>query len=243
MSTIWLIAQRELKAYLRSPLGYVVAAGVLPVDGIWFIAKALGEVGAKRLSAAVLEQFFYGASGVTMFACGLLAMRLIAYEEEHGSMVILRTAPVRDRDVVLGKFLSVLIVITAINAMTVYIPALIFTVGKVSVGHIAVGYAGVLLLGAAVTAIGLFASALSKKQVIAAILTLVLVGTMILLWLVARVADPPINDFLAAMALHHTRQRAFMTGVLQLENVVFYVGVTFFFLLAAIKTLEARRWR
>jgi ABC-2 type transport system permease protein len=243
MSNIWLIASRELKAYVRSPLGYVVAAGMLLADGIWFIAKALGPVGGKRLSAAVLEEFFHGTTGVTMFACIVLSMRLVAQEHEQGSLVLLRTAPLRDRDLVLGKFLSVLIVITVVLALTAYMPALIFVNGKVSVGHILVGYLGVLLLAAASIAIGLFASALAKRQVIAAIIAAVLMGTMLLLWMLARVTEPPVSEFIAGLALHHMRQRPFMTGLLRLENVVYYLAVSFFFLLAATKTLEARRWR
>jgi ABC-2 type transport system permease protein len=66
---------------------------------------------------------------------------------------------------------------------------------------------------------------------------------MLLLWLVGRVTDPPLNTFLAALALHNERQNAFMKGLLRFENVVYYVAVTYFFLLAAYKTLEARRWR
>ncbi|MBI4699865.1 MAG: hypothetical protein HY744_01640 [Deltaproteobacteria bacterium] len=154
-----------------------------------------------------------------------------------------RTSPVRDRELVLGKFLSVFTVIFAITLLSAYIPALIFVNGRVSVGHILVGYAGVLLLGAAAIAIGLFSSALAKSQVVAAIIGAALLATMVLLWLLASVTEAPIRDFLAGLALHHQRQRPFMLGVLRLENVVYYLVVTWFFLLAATKTLEARRWR
>jgi ABC-2 type transport system permease protein len=66
---------------------------------------------------------------------------------------------------------------------------------------------------------------------------------MLLLWMAAKVADPPVSSFVLALALHHERQRAFMNGVLRLDNVIYYMAVTYFFLLAAIKTMEARRWR
>lgn len=243
MSNVLWIARRELKAYLRSPLGYVVAAAVLLIDGIWFMAKALGPAGGKRLSAAVLGEFFHGVTGTTMIACIALSMRLIALEQEQGTLVLLRTSPIRDRDIVIGKFLSVLTMMTGITALTGYMPALIFVHGRVSIGHILVGYAGVLLLAAATTAIGLFGSALARSQVVAAIIGAALVGTMILLWLVARVSEPPIKEFVEGLALHHQHQRPFMNGLLRLDNVVYYGAVVFFFLLAATKTLEARRWR
>jgi ABC-2 type transport system permease protein len=92
-------------------------------------------------------------------------------------------------------------------------------------------------------AIGLFGSALARSQVLAAILGAGMLVTMLLLWIVGKVTDPPLNTFLAGLALHNERQNAFMKGLLSLDNVVYYVGVTYFFLLAATKTLEARRWR
>jgi ABC-2 type transport system permease protein len=243
MRNALLVAGRELGAYIRSPLGYIVVAATLLIDGILFYAMALGTSAGARLSADVLFQFFWGASGTTMIASIALSMRLLAGERETGTLVLLNTAPIRDVEIVAGKFLSALTVITIMTALSVYMPALIFVNGKVSVGHILVGYLGLILLGAASLSIGLFASALSRNQIIAVIVGAALLATMVLLWMVARVTDPPLNTFLSALAIHHERQRPFMTGVLKLENVVFYVAVAYFFLLATTKTLEARRWR
>lgn len=241
MRTALIIAGRELRAYVRSPLGFVIAAAMLLVEGLWFQTQALGT--GARLSSDVLAQFFYGTSGVTMFASIVLSMRLVAQEHERGSFVLLNTAPVRESEIVAGKFLAVFAVLAIITAASAYMPALIFVNGRVSIGHILVGYLGVLLLGASAVSIGLFASALARSQVIAAILGTVILGVLLLLWLVARVTDPPVNAVLSSMSLHHERFRAFMLGILRLENVLFYLGVSYFFLLAATKTLEARRWR
>jgi ABC-2 type transport system permease protein len=170
-------------------------------------------------------------------------MRLIAQEREKNTLVLLNTSPIREVEVVLGKFLALFALISAINVVSVYMPLLIFVNGKVSVGHILVGYAGVLLLGAAATAIGVFASALARTQVISVVVAGVILGLMILLWMVAKISDPPLNTFISGLALHHERYKGFMQGVLRLENVIYYIAVTYFFLLAATKTLEARRWR
>jgi len=170
-------------------------------------------------------------------------MRLLAFEREKGTLVLLTTAPVRDSEIVLGKFLALFTFLTALTLLTAYMPALIFVNGRVSVGHILVGYLGLILLASASIAIGVFASALARTQVIGAILGAALLASMILLWIVAKISDPPINTFAAGLALHHERQKGFMTGVLKLENVVFYVFVTYFFLLSAIKTLDALRWK
>lgn len=241
MNNALLIARREISTYLRSPLGYIIVAAVLLIDGIYFQSQGLGS--GKKLSAEVLYQFFMGASGTTMIASVAISMRLLAGERETGTLMLLNTAPVRDRDIVLGKFLSAFCVVLVMTAMTFYMPLLIFVNGRIALGHVAVGYAGILLLGAAALSVGLFASALARSQVIAVIVGAAMLGTLVLLWQLARVTDPPIKDYVAMLSLHHLRQRPFMTGVLKLENVVFYLAVTYFFLLSATKVLEARRWR
>jgi ABC-2 type transport system permease protein len=235
-----LIARREMFGYLRSPLGSAIIAAALLIEGLYFYNYALTR---RLLSAEVLREFFYVASGVTMIAAIVLSFRLLAEERQTGTMTLLNTSPLRDRDIVLGKYLSALVVLGVMTALTSYMPLLIFVNGKVSVGHILVGYVGVLLLGSASLAIGLFASSISRSQVVAAIIGAAMMGAMILLWMVARAVDPPLNEFLSSLALHHENFQPFMIGVLELERVVYYVAITFFFLLASVKTLEARRWR
>jgi ABC-2 type transport system permease protein len=240
MRNAFLIAQRELRSYLRSPLGWAAAAAILLADGVLFQWFAMS--GAK-LSAAVLADFFYYTSGVMMIASVPLSMRLIAHEREKGTFVLVNTAPIQDREIVLGKFLALMTFFVVVTLLTAYMPALIFVNGRVSIGQILVGYLGLILLASAAVSIGLFGSALARTQLIAAVVTALILGIMLVLWAGAKVADPPINNFLLSLALHHERQKSFMSGVLKLENVVYYVAVTYFFLLAATKTLEARRWR
>jgi ABC-2 type transport system permease protein len=241
MRPILLVAKRELLGYLRSPFGYIVLAAMLLIDGLLFYGFAL--TGGPRLSADVLRDFFFYSSGTTAVASVLLSMRLFAEERQTGTLVLLTTSPLREAEVVLGKFLAAFGFIGLMTSLTVYMPLLIFVHGKVSVGHILVGYLGLLMIGAATLAIGLFASALAPTQVLAAIVGAAILGALYLLWIVARVTDPPISSFLAAAALHNEQFRPFMTGIVDAGNVTYYVGVTATFLLAATKTLEARRWR
>lgn len=241
MNNALLIARRELSAYLSSFLGFVVLAAVLLVEGLYFNAVGIGT--SARLSADVLREFFYTISGGTMILAIVLAMRLLAGEREHGTLVLLNTAPVKDSEIVMGKFFAALGLVTLHLILTIHMPLLVAVNGKVTAGHILVGYAGVLLLGSAALAIGMFGSALAKNQIMAVVIGVVLLALFILWWMVARVADPPLSTFFSSLAIHHERQRPFMTGVLKLENVVYYADVAYFFLLAATKTLEARRWR
>jgi ABC-2 type transport system permease protein len=235
-----LIARREFYAYLRSPLGSAIVAAALLIDGLWFFFEGMSRT---LLSAEVLQQFFYGASGTTMIAAIVLSMRLLAEERQTGTFTLLNTSPVRDSEIVAGKFLSAFAVIVLMTALSIYMPLLILVNGKVSWGHVAVGYLGLLLLGATATSIGLFASALARSQVIAAVVGAALLGVLVLMWLVARAVEPPLNEFFAALAVHHENFRPFQQGILELRRVVYYLAVTYFFLLAATKTLEARRWR
>ena len=146
MNQALILARRELGAYLRSPLGAAIIAAVLLIDGILFYWQALTE---KLLSAEVLEQFFYNASGTTMIAGIVLSMRLLAEERQMGTFTLLNTAPLGDNEIVLGKYISAVLMLVVMTLLTAYMPLLIFVNGKVSVGHIVVGYLGLLLLGSA----------------------------------------------------------------------------------------------
>lgn len=240
MKQALLIARRELYAYVRSPLGAIIIAGALMLDAILLYWSGLS---ARLLSAEILQQFFYNTSGVTMAAALFLSMRLLAEERQTGTMTLLNTAPVRDAEIVAGKFLAGFGMIVVMTALTFYMPLLIYVKGKVSVGHILVGYVGLLFLGAAATAIALFASSLARSTVVAVIIGGALLAVIILQWAVARAVDPPLNKFLAALALHHENFRPFMQGILELSGIAYYVAITYFFLLCATKVLEARRWR
>ena len=241
MKSIGIIWRRDLAGYLRSPVGYVIATCILCIDGLLFNAFAMGT--EPRLSADVIHDFFFFSSGSTMVASVFLTMRTIAEERQLHTFVLLHTAPIREVEVVVGKFLSAFLFLAVLTLATVYMPLLVKVHGKVSWGHLAVGYTGLLLLGAACVAIGVFASSLAPNQVVAAAIAAAILVSMLLLWMVARVTDPPLKALVASLALHAVNFRGFMSGVLHLRHVLYYLGVTYFFLLAATKVLEARRWR
>jgi gliding motility-associated transport system permease protein len=236
-----IIFRRELGAYLRSPIGWVVAAVLLLVDGILFQSQALT---GTKLSADVLQRFFWSTSGVTMIAAIALSIRLIAEERQSNSMVLLNTSPVRDVEIVLGKFFAAFVFLAGMLLLSVYMPLLIKVHGKVTVSQIAVGYLGLFLLGSASLAIGLFASAVSRHQLVAAVVGAALMAIMVLLYPLAQRLDPPLQGVLGALDMWWEHfQHGFMIGVLNLKDVVFYVAMTYFFLLLAVKTLEAKRWQ
>jgi len=239
MKNIWLIARRELASYLKSPMGYVIVAIVLFVDGLLFNYHALG--GAPKLSAEVLQLFFAFATFMTMVSGVLLAMRLFAEEKQLGTLTLLLTAPIHEVEVVLGKFLSALIFFGLMTLLTLYMPALIFVNGKVSVGHIVGGYFGLILLGGLSLAVGMFASALSRTQIVAAVAGGALMTALYLCYLGADVAEPPVREILAFLSPQ--RHLHWQSGVLHSRDVFYFLSGTYLFLLLTTHVMQARRWR
>ncbi len=242
MRSALVIARRELTGYVSSSMGWIVAAAMLLVDGLLFYAMALGPAAGPRLSAIVLGRFFWVTSGLVPIAAVALSVRLLTEERQLETLVLLGTAPVRDREIVLGKFLAALAFLTVLTMLTIYMPLLVLVNGKISFGQVFVGYLGLLLLGAAVLAIGLFASSLTRHTLLAVVVGAAITGGMFLFYPLAAVLSPPLSDVLASLSLHGQRFLGFQMGVLHLRDVIYYVSVTFFFLLVATKILEAKRW-
>jgi len=241
MNATLLIAQRELGTYLRSMTGYVIAAILLLVDGLLFNALALG--GDDKLSATVLSNFFLYTSGLTMISSVFISMRLVAEERQTGTLVLLTSSPVRDSQIIIGKFLSGLAFLAMVLALTVFMPLLIRVNGKVSLGHLGAGYLGLLLLGSASMAIGTLGSTLGRTQVLAAIFSGCMVTGLVLCWMLVHVTERPLNDLFASLALHNKHFQPFQQGTIHLRDVVYYLMVTVVGLFATEKVMEARRWR
>lgn len=242
MRTARVIFRRELAAYLTSPMGYIVAAAVLLLGGLLFYAEALGPAAGERLSADVLSRFFFNTSGLVAIAAVALSIRLIAEERQAGTLVLLNTSPVRDWEIVLGKYLSAMAFLGGITLLTAYMPLLILVNGKISLGQVAVGYLGLFLIGSACLAIGVFATSLTRSQLLAAVVGAAVTATMFLFWPLSRVIEAPLSRVFAGLAIHARHFQGFQIGVLHLRDVVYYLAVTYFFLLLATKTMEAKRW-
>ncbi len=241
MRNIGLIVRRELSSYLKRPSGYFIAAAILLLHGLLFNAFAISD--EAQLSADVLRIFLYWGGIVTMLGGVLFSMRLLAEERWRGTDVLLFTSPIRESEIVVGKYLSAVSFLSLITLCSVYLPALIFINGRVSVGHIAAGYLGMLLLGATTVAVGTFASSLTKNPFLAVILSALFVGLMELCWPLGQVADPPLTDLLGYIALHTTHYAQFQRGLFRMSDLVFFGGVIYISLLAATKVLESQRWR
>ncbi len=237
-----IIYRRELGSYFRSPAGYIIAASMLLICGLLFQTQALGS--DAKLSADVLSEFFRFCSGCTIGAAIALSIRLIAEERQQHTIVLLNTSPVRDAEIIAGKFFAALTFLAFIVLASFYMPILIKVNGKISLGQVLVGYLGLILLGSSVLAIGMFASALSKHYLVSATVAILLVVAMLVLYPLGLELEDPLRSALQDLDLWHKHfGLGFMKGVLNLRDVVYYIAISYFFLLLATKTLEAKRWR
>jgi ABC-2 type transport system permease protein len=238
MRNVMALTQRELAASFLSPVAYVVALVFLVATGHLFLTGTLVEG-----SEASIRPLLNGMAWMLVFAIPLLTMRVLADEFSNGTIETLMTAPVTDVEVVVGKFLGVFVFYVALLAATLLHVALLLHYGASDVGVVVYGYIGMLLLGALYVAVGVFASALTRYQLVAAILAM---GVLSLLSLVvdafAAWRGGPWRTVLGYVNILH-QFGDFSKGMVDTKSIIFFISGTLFFLFLAVKVLESRRWR
>ncbi len=230
------IARRELAAFFGSPIAYMVGAAFLFLTGLFFFfTVALSRV-------ATLAQVLSVTGIILLFVAPVLTMRLLSEEARSGTLELLLTSPVRDWEVVIGKFLAAYVFFLAILAPTLYYLFLLTLYGNPDIPVTLSGYLGVALLGAMLTSFGVFTSAMSANQIVAAFLGITL---GLVFWLaggLAAVATGSMGtmlEYLSAQA-HFTD---FLLGLVTSANVIYFLSVTAAALFLATRVLEIRRWR
>ncbi len=241
MNNVLLIIRRELSSYLRTPSGYIIAASILLIQGLLFNAMAVGD--EARYSAKVLEIFLMNAGATTMLAAVLFSMRMMAEERTKGTQMLLFTSPIREGHIILGKYLAAVVFLTLLILLSLYLPSLIFVNGKVSWGHIFAGYVGMILMGAATLAVGLFASSLVKNPFLGVLLAAVFVGLLELCWYISKITDGTLSEVLAYFSPFMKHFNSFQRGLINLSDVVFFLSLVYFSLFAATRVLHSQRWQ
>jgi ABC-2 type transport system permease protein len=240
MKGILLVARRDFWAYVNTTWGWTILALALLIDGLLFNVFGLG--GSATYSAEVLKMFVYLTSGTTLAMSVFITMRLFAEEKQTGTIVLLDSSPLTEGQMVLGKYLSAMAFLTLFALLTAYMPAMIFVNGKVSAAQVAVGYLGVLLMGSAGVAIGTWASSISRNQLLAGVISAVVVVFFVVCWRLARELDPPFRPIISYIAVFDKQLQPFQEGRIDTQGIVFYLSITFGFLLLATRSLVARRW-
>ena len=237
MNTI-AILRKELRSYFVSPVAYVVVAAFLLLAGVFFSILITAQPGTAEASMAIV---FGNVTVVLLLVAPALTMRLLAEEQKSGTIEVLLTSPVRDWEVVIGKYLASLVLFVIGVTLTLIFPLLLKRYGNPDMGPIVGGYVGLLLFGAAFLAVGVMASSLAQNQVVAA---LIAVAILLGLWLVgafANTARPPISDALLYLSVI-THYSDFQTGVIDTKDIVYYLSVIAIALFLAVRSLESRRW-
>ncbi|OEU68135.1 MAG: ABC transporter [Desulfobacterales bacterium PC51MH44] len=168
MSQVIHILNKELKDYFISPIAYIVISIFLLVTGWFFFTTFF------FYNQADLRNYFSLLPLTFSFVIPAITMRLFSEEINVGSYEILITLPVTFRDIILGKFLAALVFVSVALASTLSYPIFIAFLGQLDWGPVVGGYMGAVLLGAAYTAVGLFASSLTRSQIIAFIVGMII---------------------------------------------------------------------
>ena len=235
-----LIARRELSSYLLSTTGWLILGVVLLAQGLLFNALAMD---GEKKSFDVLQLFFYFSSGTTIVASIFISMRVFAEEKQLGTLVLLETSPVSEVQIVLGKYLGAWLFLCLLLFLSLYMPVLVVVNGKVTLGHLFAGYVGLVLLGSACVAIGVFASSLAANQVLAAVISGATIIALLLAYRLAREVEGVLGDVVGYLDLFDKHYRSFSRGTIKLGSVVYYLSLTYAALLATIAVIGSRRWR
>jgi ABC-2 type transport system permease protein len=245
MRNIWTIAKREINLYFVSPIAYVVAFAFLLVMGlVFYIIVSLSVLGGGAPAPADMVNNFFGMI-LLLAACAVLTMRLFAEEQRSGTIELLLTAPVREWELVLGKWLAALgFMALLVAASGIYAVLLNFyTQPGIDLGAALVAYLGLLLMIAAMLSVGVFASTLFSNQIAAFFVTLVL---LLAFWLVQypfQDKSDTVSTVIANLSIYKHYAENFTNGVIALVDVSYFVSVVALFLFMATRVIESRRWR
>lgn len=230
------IAGKELRSYFTSPIAYVVIAMFLLVNAYLF------DFFLFTSRQANMDVAFGDMAIILLFIAPALTMRLLAEEQRTGTLELLLTAPVRDAEVVIGKFLASVVLLIVTLALTSPYALFLFKYGNPDRGPILSGYLGIFLLGCAFLAAGLFASSLTQNQIIA---FMVGFAILLVLWLTDLAASSLSTT--GANLVNYIAMRPhldnFTRGLIQAKDVVYYLSVTVVALFLSAQSLETRRWR
>lgn len=244
MRNIWFIARRELGAIFTQPIAYIFAIAILFIVGLVFSAQ-VGQMVFQPGSAPVdVSQALSLYSFLFIFVAPAVTMRLLSEEQRSGTMELLMTLPIRDGDVVLGKFLAAFIFYLATTALTLVYPLVLINFGNPDLGVLWTSYLGVILAGAALIAIGILASAITDSQLVAFFIAFAIILTLYLALIPATFFElGPLFTTVFEELSFEGHQGNFYRGLILAKDVAYYVGVTAVSLFAAARVLESRRWR
>jgi ABC-2 type transport system permease protein len=252
---VWPVFKKEMRLYFSSPIAWVVGTIFLLIAGYFFYSifayftmasmqTAMNPQAGRDLNVTdgVLRPLFSNVSVILLLLLPMLTMRLFAEERRAGTLELLLTYPVRDGAVLIGKYAAALALYALMLGLTLLYPAIIFYFARVEWGPLLTGYLGLLLMGAAFLAVGLFASSLTENQIVAAVTAF---GILLLFWVLGWSADyagGPWTKLLGHLSILEHND-SFGKGVLDTKDLIYYLDFTALALFLSLRSLEARRWK
>ena len=237
MRRVFAITQRELRGYFDSPVAYIVLVTFLLVAG-WMYFSTVFLMGRADMRPFFAPSLF-SPSMLLVILAPAITMRLIAEERKTGTIELLTTMPIRDAEVIAGKFLAALGLVAAALLLTLAYPLSIAWLGPLDWGPVISGYLGLLLFSAALLALGLLCSALTKNQIVAFIVSfLVCAALYYIYWLQFFVPGFLAPLFELISVSFHLDNLA--RGVIDSRDILFYLSLTAGGLLLAVRALEAQ---
>lgn len=254
MKNIWIICQKELKSYFASPIAYLLMAIFAVIFGFFFYSataffvmrgmesQMMGRGMPMDVNEWVIRPLLSNASVIALFLIPMITMRTYAEEKRSGTMELLMTSPVRDIEIVLGKYIASLLMFACVIGVSALDLAALFAYGKPDWKPILVGYLGLLLQGGALIAIGTFISTTTRNQIIAGGATF---AVCLLLWVLDWVSSYEQAVWAKVVSYLSVVQHfePFSKGVIDTKDVIFFASLIFFGLFLTARSMESLRWR
>jgi ABC-2 type transport system permease protein len=254
MRNAWIICRKELRSYFVSPIAYLLLAMFAIIFGFFFWnavgvfimmgleSQMRGEMFPMNVNEQIIRPLVSNASVIGLFLIPLITMRLFAEEKRTGTIELLATSPIRDAEIIAGKWLASVILYAGLLVLAALNFLWLFKYGNPDWKPLAVAYLGLLLQAGALLAIGTFISTLTKNQIIAGAATF---GVCLLLWVLDWVTG--YNTATWATVLSYlsvlTHFESFGKGLLSSKDAIFYVSVIVFGLFLTARSMESLRWR
>lgn len=230
------IAGREFRGYFNGPVAYIVVCVVLLLLGVFFWNTFF------LMDRATVRDMFDLMTLFLILAAPAMTMGLLAEEKRTGTIELLITMPVKDSEVILGKYLGVMGLYGVLLLLTVAYPISVSTLGDLDWGPVIGGYVGLLFQGGAMLAIGLLASSWSNNQLVALFLGAAICFAF---WIINRflpfLPQGAASVFEWLSFDYHFRSMA--RGVIDSRDVIYFISIIGFALLLAFRSVESRRWR
>jgi ABC-2 type transport system permease protein len=249
--TIW---RKELGSYFVSPIAYILLVMFGLIFGFFFWnalgyfvlmgmqAQMRGQMFPLNINEEVIRPLLSNVSVIGLFFIPMITMRLFAEEKRTGTIELLATSPVRDIEVIIGKWLAALCLYACMLLFTAINFAFLFKYGNPDWKPLAIGYLGLLLQAGGLLAIGTFISTLTKNQIIAGAVTF---GVCLLLWVLEWVSGYETATWAQVLSYMSviTHFESFAKGVLDTKDAIFYLTLIFLGLFFTARSMESLRWR